>query len=242
MFFWNSSIKVSDSGLLQGYTDHHCHLLPGVDDGVQKHTMTIDLLNLMQKQGVKKVWFTPHVMEDMPNTPESLKEVFDDTLHIIRENGGCDIELHLAAENMLDNFFSLPRAKQLPLPNNHLLVETSYFTPPYNMKGMLREIMADGIYPLLAHPCRYQYMEEKDYEELREMRLHFQLNIPAVSGLYGEVVQKKSFWLLDHNYYTFTGTDTHSLSQYQRFLETKLPRKRIKQLEELLASARFLKL
>ena len=176
-------------------------------------------------------------MEDMPNTPESLKEVYDDILHIISENGGCDIEFHLAAENMLDNFFSLPRAKQLPLPDNHLLVETSYFTPPYNMKGMLREIMADGIYPLLAHPCRYQYMEEKDYEELREMRLHFQLNIPAVSGLYGEVVQKKSFWLLDHNYYTFTGTDTHSLSQYQRFLETKLPRTRVKQLEELLGSS-----
>lgn len=236
MFFWNSSIKVSDSGLLKGYTDYHCHLLPGVDDGVRKPSMTIDLLNLMQQHGVKEVFFTPHVMEEMPNTPESLREVYDDILPTLHGEPCKDITLHLAAENMLDGFFSLERAMQLPLPDDHLLVETSYFTPPYNMKDLLRQIMASGKYPLLAHPCRYQYMGEKDYEELRAMRIHFQLNIPAVSGLYGTEVQKKSFWLLDHGYYVLTGTDTHSLKQYQAFLDTKLPRKRVKQIEELLGA------
>ena len=234
MFFWNSSIKVSDSGVLKGYTDHHCHLLPCVDDGVQKHTMTIDLLNLMMQHGVREVYFTPHVMEDMPNTPESLRKVYDEVMRMIAQEPCGEMTIHLAAENMLDNFFDIARAKQLPLPDNHLLVETSYFTPPYNMKGMLQEIMASGIYPMLAHPCRYQYMGEKDYEELKEMRIHFQLNLPAVSGLYGGEVQKKSFWLLDHHYYSITGTDTHSLKQYQAFLDTKLPRKRVKQLEKLL--------
>jgi len=236
MFFWNSSIKVSDSGLLKGYTDYHCHLLPGVDDGVRKPSMTIDLLNLMQQHGVKEVFFTPHVMEEMPNTPESLRKVYDDILPTLHGEPCKDITLHLAAENMLDGFFSLERAMQLPLPDDHLLVETSYFTPPYNMKDLLRQIMASGKYPLLAHPCRYQYMGEKDYEELRAMRIHFQLNIPAVSGLYGTEVQKKSFWLLDHGYYVLTGTDTHSLKQYQAFLDTKLPRKRVKQIEELLGA------
>lgn len=235
MFFFNSAIKVSDSGLLNGYTDYHCHLLPGVDDGVQKPAMTIDLLNLMQQHGVREVWFTPHVMEDMPNTPEELRKVYDETMPLLADEKGGEVKLHLAAENMLDSNFSLQRAKQLPLPDNHILVETSYFTPPYNMKSLLSEIMADGTYPMLAHPCRYQYMGEKDYEELRAMRIHFQLNIPAVSGLYGAEVQKKSYWLLDHGYYSITGTDTHSLKQYRHFLETKLPRKRVKQLEELLA-------
>lgn len=234
MFFWNSSIKVSDSGLLKGYTDYHCHLLPGVDDGVKNPTMTVDLLNLMQQHGVKEVFFTPHVMEEMPNTPDSLRKVYNDIVKTISEEPCKAITTHLSAENMLDGFFSLERAQQLPLPDDHLLVETSYFTPPYNMKDLLRQIMASGMFPLLAHPCRYQYMNEKDYEELREMRIHFQLNIPAVSGLYGPHVQKKSFWLLDHDYYSITGTDTHSLKQYQAFLETKLPRKRVKQLERLL--------
>ena len=107
MFFWNSSIKVSDSGVLKGYTDHHCHLLPGVDDGVQKHTMTIDLLNLMMQHGVREVYFTPHVMEDMPNTPETLRKVYDEVMEMIAQEPCGEMTIHLAAENMLDTFSTL---------------------------------------------------------------------------------------------------------------------------------------
>ena len=229
MFFFSSSIKVSESGLLNGYTDHHCHLLPGVDDGVQNTSMTIDLLNLMQQYGVREILFTPHVMEDMPNTPESLRKVFDSL-----DFSGYDIRISLSAENMLDSFFSLERAKLLPLMEDNILVETSYLTPPYNMQEMLNEIMSSGVYPMLAHPCRYEYMGEKEYEQLRAKRIRFQLNLPAVSGMYGPKVQKKALWLLDHDYYEITGTDTHSLRQYQSFLDSQLPRKRVKQLEILL--------
>lgn len=230
MFFFNSSIRVSDSGLLQGYKDYHSHLLPGVDDGVQKFAVTMDILNLMQQHGVKEILFTPHVMEDMPNTPERLSELFD-TLDF----GDCNIKISLAAENMLDAFFSLDRAKRLPLMKESILVETSYFTPPYNLHGILDDIMSAGIYPVLAHPCRYEYMEEKDYEKLREKRIRFQLNMPALGGLYGTGVQKKAMWLLSHGYYDITGTDTHSLKQYKLFLDSKLSRKCVKQLEELIS-------
>ena len=229
MFFWNSSIKVSDSGLLQGYIDYHSHLLPGVDDGVQKFAVTKELLNLMQQHGVREILFTPHVMEDMPNTPEKLHELFE-SLDFSEYN----IKISLSAENMLDGFFSLDRAKQLPLIQNKILVETSYFTPPYNFNEILKNILSSGMYPVLAHPCRYEYMEEKDYEKLREERIIFQLNVPALCGLYGSNVQKKAMWLLAHDFYSITGTDTHSLKQYKYFLESKMPRKCFKQLEKLL--------
>ena len=230
MFFFNSSIRVCDSGLLQGYKDYHSHLLPGVDDGVQKFTVTKELLNLMQQHGVKEILFTPHVMEDMPNTPEQLRELFNSL-----DLSGFNIKISLSAENMLDNFFSLDRANQLPLMEESILVETSYFTPPYNLHGILDNIMSTGIYPVLAHPCRYEYMDEKDYDKLREKRIRFQLNLPALGGLYGTRVQKKAMWLLSHGYYDITGTDTHSLKQYKSFLDSKLSRKCVKQLEELIS-------
>ncbi len=229
MFFWNSDIRLRESGLLQGYTDYHCHLLPGVDDGVQQTTMTYGILDLMQQHGVKDVWFTPHVMEDMPNTPEDLRKVMD-SLDLSR----YDMNITLSAENMLDANFSVERARQLPHANEGILVETSYFTPPYDLDGMLSDIMSSGLYPTLAHPCRYEYMGEKDYERLLEMRIRFQLNLPSVCGLYGKHVQNKAFWLMDHGYYSITGTDTHSLRQYEALLETKISRKRIKQLENII--------
>ncbi len=228
MFFFNSSIKVSDSGILNGFTDHHCHLLPGVDDGVQNADETRALLELMEQHGVEEVWFTPHVMEDVPNRPEQLRGVFDE----FKYEGS--IQLQLSSENMLDSEFSVDRAKQLPLPKNHVLVETSYFTAPYNFHGVLKKIMSAGTYPMLAHPCRYIYMEIPDYEELKEMGVHFQLNVPALSGLYGNTAQKKASWLLKNNYYSIAGTDTHSIRQYRAFLESKIKKSDLKRLEELL--------
>jgi tyrosine-protein phosphatase YwqE len=169
-------------------------------------------------------------MEDMPNTPEQLRELFNSL-----DLSGFNIKISLSAENMLDNFFSVERAMQLPLTDDSILVETSYFTPPYNLHGILDDIMSAGIYPVLAHPCRYEYMEERDYEKLREKRIRFQLNMPALGGLYGTGVQKKAMWLLSHGYYDITGTDTHSLKQYKLFLDSKLSRKCVKQLEELIS-------
>lgn len=228
MFFFNSSIKVSESGVLRGFTDYHCHLLPGVDDGVQKEEDTRQLLSMMEQQGVANVWFTPHVMEDVPNRPEGLRKVFGD----FQYDGG--IRLHLSAENMLDSDFSMERAKELPHIDNHVLVETSYFTAPYNFHGVLKQIMSAGTFPMLAHPCRYQYMEQSDYEELREMGVHFQLNVPALCGLYGATAEKKARWLLKNGYYEVTGTDTHSVKQYGIFLDSKMKKSDVKLLEELI--------
>lgn len=230
--FFTSTKKIGSSGLLQGYADHHCHLLPGVDDGVQEQSETLALLQMMQDQGVKDVWLTPHVMQEMPNLPGNLQAGFTQL-----ETAASSFDhphLHLAAENMLDAGFLLENACQHILPGNHILVETSYFTPPFNMKSVLNDILKAGYYPLLAHPCRYEYMTERDYEQLHDMNVHFQLNLPVLTGMYGPVVEKKAFWLLDHGYYLCSGTDTHNQVNYQRFLDSRLSSKRIKQLQNFL--------
>lgn len=227
--FLSSKKSIAKSGLLQGYTDYHCHLLPGVDDGVKKPETTQKILQLMHEQGVKEIWFTPHIMEEIPNTPEGLKKKLAEL-----PNHGLPLQINLSAENMLDSHFSLEQAVKLPLPGNHILVETSYFTPPFNLEGLLTDILKSGVYPLLAHPCRYMYMGLHDYEKLHSLGIHFQLNLPAIAGAYGPDVCKRAEWLLAHGFYTFTGTDTHSLTSYQEFLEAKLPRKIISQLEDLL--------
>ena len=131
MWFLSNSVKVGDSGLLEGMTDYHCHLLPGVDDGVQKTSETLEILSLWEKAGVNKIWLTPHIMEDIPNTPEDLQLEFNK----LKEQYEGNIELFLSAENMMDNLCSsrLKEKRLLPLgtEKNHLLVETSYFNPPY---------------------------------------------------------------------------------------------------------------
>ena len=62
--------SIVESGLLQGAEDSHCHILYGLDDGVKTFEESVQILGFLRDQGLSSVWFTPHVMEDVPNTTE----------------------------------------------------------------------------------------------------------------------------------------------------------------------------
>lgn len=221
MWFFRKHISLKDSGIFQGFTDWHCHLLPGVDDGVQTMEESLQVLSFYGQLGISEVWLTPHIMEDMPNRTEDLKERFAELNAAYQGN----IILHLAAENMLDNLFEerLANNDLLPLGKSgkHLLVETSYFNPPMELNNILLRIKSKGYIPVLAHPERYVYMDKNDYRQLKEMNVMFQLNLPSIVGMYGLNVKKKAEDLLKSGLYDLTGNDTHHL----KIWETTITRK-----------------
>lgn len=224
--FLKRKISITESGILRGMTDYHSHLLPGVDDGVKTLSETLDILKEMEEQGMVEVWFTPHIMEDIPNNTADLQQIFEETKTVYQEGNGR-IQLHLAAENMLDNLFEerLEQDDLLPIMKNgkrYLLVETSYFNSPMDLSNILRRIQQKGYYPLLAHPERYEYMEMKDYQRLKEENIFFQLNIPALGGMYGKRVQKKAEKLLQIGGYEFKGCDVHFDNYFRYAIQLEL--------------------
>ncbi len=233
MWPFGRHIDLGSSGLMRGFTDWHSHILPGVDDGVQTVEESLALLRLYEDLGVADVWLTPHIMEDIPNTVTHLRKRFAE----LRTAYSGSVRLHLAAENMLDALFEerLSSGDLLPLGDggDHLLVETSYFSPPVGFDGILKRIGSKGYYPVLAHPERYVYMGEADYDRLRRMGVRFQLNLPSLSGLYGPEVKDKAEWLLESGYYQFIGTDTHRLHVLEEMLTRKLPKSMIRRVADL---------
>ena len=225
MWFFNKQISLSESGIFQGFTDWHCHLLPGVDDGVQTVEETLQILALYEELGVKEVWLTPHIMEDIPNSTSQLKAKYAE----LQTSYHGSIVLHLAAEYMLDHLFEerLRNNDLLPLgkDGNHLLVETSYFNPPMDLKGILKRIMSSGYIPVLAHPERYIYMSEQDYRQLKDMNVKFQLNLFSLVGSYGKSVKEKAEWLLKNGLYDLNGTDTHSFCHLEKMIAQRLSTK-----------------
>lgn len=219
MWPFRKCIPLKDSGIFEGFTDWHSHILPGVDDGVRTVEEALEILRLYEELGVKAVWLTPHIMEDIPNTTAHLRERYAE----LQAAYSGPIKLHLASENMLDNLFEerLEKNDLLPLGKNsdHLLVETSYFNPPMGLNNILLRIKAKGYYPLLAHPERYIYMGESDYQRLKDMGVKFQLNLPSLVGIYGKSVQKKAKQLLKHTMYDMVGSDLHTLTQCSLFNE-----------------------
>lgn len=233
MWLFHKTTVLFRSGLLKGMVDCHSHLLPGVDDGVQSMEESLQILREMEQQGIRRVWLTPHIMEDIPNETLALQRKFRELLQQYR---GA-VELKLAAEYMLDNLFEerLEKEDLLPLEEGKrfLLVETSYFNPPMDLLSVLQRIQKKGYYPLLAHPERYEYMQKENYKILKEEHVSFQLNLPSLAGMYGKRVQGKAEWILRNGMYDRMGCDTHSCHRYQQMLFSPIKHNRTKLLNEV---------
>ena len=214
MWPFTRKFALQGAGYFHDWTDWHCHILPGVDDGIRTMEDSLKVLSFYADIGVREVWLTPHVMEDIPNTPAGLRERFAELSSAYHG----PLRLHLAAEHMLDNLFEerLAAGEVLPIgaAGNTLLVETSYFNPPIDMDGLLRRISGKGFRPLLAHPERYVYMEMKDYRRLRENGVAFQLNLLSLAGMYGADARKRALQLLKEGMYERTGSDLHRLRPF----------------------------
>lgn len=217
--FKNKVISLKESGLFEGFTDWHSHILPGVDDGIKTMDDALAVMHAYESLGFKKVWLTPHIMEDYPNTPAELRSRFEELKRIWTGN----VEIELAAEHMLDSLFEerLDDNDLLPIgeDRNHLLVETSYYTPPYGMDEIIGKIRQRGYFPILAHPERYRYMGKDDYKKYRDMGLMFQMNFVSLVGGYGETAQKKAEWLLSEGMIDMAGSDVHRLDSILNYVD-----------------------
>lgn len=213
-----------ESGMFQGFTDWHSHILPGVDDGIKTLEDSLDVLRYYEQAGIKKVWLTPHIMEDYPNTPADLLRRYEE-LKLAYDG---PIELKLASENMLDSLFEERLAANNFLPigdeGRHLLIETSYFNPPMNMEELIDGVFKAGYFPVLAHPERYRYMEQKDYERLKEIGVLFQINFVSTVGGYGDSAMSKVEWFLRKGMVDLVGSDLHRLRTVEK-LNGMSPRK-----------------
>ena len=53
--------------------DLHCHVLPGLDDGVRTIDEALALCAAAAAEGVEVIVATPHVRYDYPTTPEQME-------------------------------------------------------------------------------------------------------------------------------------------------------------------------
>lgn len=240
MWPFKKTDSLRESGMFRGFTDWHSHILPRVDDGFKNMEDSLRMLSIFEKEGVKRVWLTPHIMEDYPNSPDKLRERFEE----LKNAYTGSVELRLAAEHMLDSLFRerIEKGEVMPIGDKgeHILVETSYFNPPYAFDEMLESVIAHGLTPILAHPERYRYMVEQDYFRLKEQGVLFQTNFASLVGGYGEQARKKAEWLLKERMVDLAGSDVHRIDFFKHFASAS-PKKRqaLEQFVELAQSPKI---
>lgn len=218
--------------LLEGMTDVHAHLLPGVDGGSESLMDSMAALKRMKEVGVKRIFLTPHIADECKNnSPELLQAKYS----ILKECCPPDMELYLAGEYMLDSGFDArKRGEILTFPGKQILVETSCSSAPERFLTFLFDLVLEGYKPVIAHPELYRYMTQDDYYFLKDKGYKFQLNLFSLAGLYGKQPRSVARNLLDKGYYDYVGSDFRRLGDYEKGLKKLyLSANRIRQVGEL---------
>lgn len=197
-------------------TDIHCHILPGVDDGSPDVNTSADLIERMQRWGIRRIIATPHVTEcSFENTPDILDPALEE-LHDELRRRGNNIDVTRASENRIDDYFrELLKAGQIQtMPDNYILVENAFIQEPWQLDQFLYDLRIKGLRPILAHPERYYYYHDRSstrYDDLHRAGTYFQINVLSLAGAYGKEEKKVAEQLIEKGYVDFLGTDLHNM-------------------------------
>jgi len=221
-------------------TDIHSHLLPVVDDGSQSVADSLEMIRGFRELGYRNLITTPHINSDLfENTEEDLMEAYKPLQEAVQENF-TDISVEFAAEYYLNIDFieKIGKTPLLTFGKDYLLVEFSFYNPPFNVKELIFKLQSEGYNPILAHPERYLYWHNQinQFSELSERGVYLQVNMGSFAGKYNIQARKMAEKLAQQDLINFLGSDLHSPKHLPMMNEALAS----KHVQKLLSSNRLL--
>ncbi len=196
------------------YTDTHCHLLPGVDDGAADWPESRICLEIARREKIGRILVTPHINPyRYPNRPEALRDAFEEWKEKAKALGirlhlGCEAYYHAEIGDAWD------RGELLPMDESgrFLLVELPLSMMPPRISETFYRLRLAGAEPVLAHPERYPFVQRDPLVlgDLARQEIPFLLTTYSLAGFFGSGIQKTSFALLERGWGTLVSSDAHS--------------------------------
>jgi protein-tyrosine phosphatase len=198
------------------YTDIHCHLLPGVDDGVKTWEDSLACLKMAAGERISTICVTPHIWADKyPNTPAGLEAAFWAWRERV-EASGLGLQVHLGSEvyypSDLAEDWAAGKFRAMGPVGRYLLVELPLLVCPQGLEKGFYELRLKGVEPLLAHPERYPWAhrDRSRLGPLAHAGVPFQVTTHSVAGIFGAEIQRSSFALLEMGWVSVLASDAHS--------------------------------
>jgi protein-tyrosine phosphatase len=196
--------------------DLHCHILPGVDDGAQSLSDSINMARKAVDQGIHTIVATPHHMNNRYENPKQsiIDRVEELNTLLIEEKidlkilPGQEVRIH---GEMLEGY----RAGEI-LPVNHspyVLVEFSSNHVPRYTEKLFYDLQVNGLIPVIVHPERNQEIIERSdilYQLVRKGALT-QITAASINGDFGKKIKNFSLQLVEANLTHFIASDAHNV-------------------------------
>ena len=193
--------------------DLHCHILPGIDDGPVNLDFSVAMARRAEEAGINVVVATPHVRSDYRTDPGGIAEAVEE-LNAALRGAALDIEVLPGAEVSLQKANEL-NDETLSLlclgSGNYLLVESPYRSIDIDLEGILWDLQARELSPVLAHPERCPIFQRDPDRLARLVNGGVLCSITAASlaGRFGATVRKFSLELLYDGLVHSVATDAH---------------------------------
>jgi protein-tyrosine phosphatase len=191
--------------------DIHTHILWDFDDGADTIEDTLAMLQAAAQAGTTDIVATPHLNAEYGHRPEMAAERIQE---LNARNGGrpnihSGCEFHLSIDN-LDQLMADPQAYTIN-GKQYLLLECPDHHVGKHAEGILRQLLDNGIVPVIAHPERNPVLERDParLESWVEMGCLAQLTALSVVGGFGRAKASTSARLLDRGLVHVVASDAH---------------------------------
>ena len=197
-----------------GYVDLHAHFLPGLDDGAATVADALRMVGAAASLGFTALHATPHQRSGVFLPPrEDVDRVFTELQAEVKAISP-ELSFGLGAENFWDEVF-LVRIRQGGLPTFDdgpaFLFEVNPGMMPPRIEQTLFELRLKGRLPVMAHPERYQAIQN-DLHRAEELGRSAALlvDLAALDGAHGRPAMKAARRLLEEDLAHAAATDMHS--------------------------------
>jgi protein-tyrosine phosphatase len=195
--------------------DLHSHILSGVDDGAPDLATSLEMARMAVDDGIEVMAATPHFLpglydnkaSDVLNRVDILNAaLFDRDIKLAVVSGG---DVHISPD--LD--VKLKRQEVLTIHNTrYFLFEPPHFTAPPHLENHLHNIMVAGYIPILTHPERLKWIEQK-YDlitTLAQSGVWMQITAGSLTGRFGKRAQYWAQRMMAEGRVHILATDAHN--------------------------------
>jgi protein-tyrosine phosphatase len=194
--------------------DLHCHVLPGLDDGVSTLEEAVELVRAAASEGVTAIAGTPHVRDDWPTTPAAMEEALERTRAAVAA-AGLDVQLLPGGEVALDRLPQLDpddlRRFSLGGSGRFLLLEIPDAGWPLALEPAVERLAAQGLTAVIAHPERNAEVQRRPdvLASARAVGALTQVTSAAIDGRLGRTQRSVAVELVRRGLADLVASDAH---------------------------------
>ncbi|MBP0979921.1 MAG: hypothetical protein J6C55_04725 [Oscillospiraceae bacterium] len=200
--------------------DFHTHILPGIDDGAVDESVSIEMIDILNKNKITDIILTPHFYSDVQSLDDFISQRDKKYSELLKNYKG-DVKLHLGAEVFISEYLS--RYQDLSCvcigrEKKYMLLELPLSSKLSSQELKIIEtlIFDYQITPIIAHVERYSFMSSYSIKDLSKIDALISLGcfiqVNAESFLVkNNKLKKFVLFLLETDRAHLLGSDSHDL-------------------------------